>query len=104
LYCNAEYVTMEKQTINIIIGGRSYKFQVAPENESKVRAAAKKIETKVTSYLQRYENKDMQDILSIVLLDTTLSLISMENKDEMGDVMQQLQDLDKKLEKYISSR
>jgi len=95
---------MEKQTINIIIGGRNYKFQVAPENEPKVRAAAKKIETKVTSYLQRYENKDMQDILSIVLLDTTLSLISLENKDEISDVMQQLHDLDMKLEKYISSR
>ena len=37
---------MEKQTINITIGGRSYKFQVAPENEPKVRAAAKKIDAK----------------------------------------------------------
>ena len=95
---------MEKQTINITIGGRSYKFQVAPENESKVRAAAKKIDTKITSYLQRYENKDMQDILSIVLLDTTLNLISLENKEDMQDVMNQLRDLDTKLEKYISSR
>ena len=95
---------MEKQTINITIGGRSYKFQVAPENESKVRAAAKKIDTKITSYLQRYENKDMQDILSIVLLDTTLNLITLENKEDMQDVMNQLRDLDTKLEKYISSR
>ena len=95
---------MEKQTINITIGGRSYKFQVAPENESKVRAAAKKIDTKITSYLQRYENKDMQDILSIVLLDTTLNLISLENKEDMQAVMNQLRDLDTKLEKYISSR
>lgn len=95
---------MEKQTINIIIGGRNYKFQVAPENESKVRAAAKRIETKVTSYLQRYDNKDMQDILSIVLLDTMSVLISLENKDEISEVMNQLRDLDTKLEKYISSR
>ena len=103
MYCNAEHV-MERQTINIIIGGRSYKFQVAPENESKVRTAAKRIETKVTSYLQRYDNKDMQDILSIVLLDTMSVLISLENKDEISDVMNQLRDLDTKLEKYISSR
>ena len=95
---------MEKQTINIIIGGRNYKFQVVPENESKVRAAAKRIDTKVTTYLQKYENKDMQDILSIVLLDTTLSLISLENKEELSDVMKQLNDLDAKLESYITSR
>ena len=46
----------------------------------------------------------MQDILSIVLLDTMSVLISLENKDEISDVMNQLRDLDTKLEKYISSR
>ncbi|NLD21327.1 MAG: cell division protein ZapA [Bacteroidales bacterium] len=95
---------MEKQAINIVIGGRSYKFQVQPETESRVRDAGKRIEKKLNTYLKKYENKDMQDILSIVLLDTMAGLIALEEKDEISDVCRQLQDLDKKLEGYISGR
>ncbi len=95
---------MEKHNIKIIIGGRSYKYLLSPDMEETVRAAAKRIDSRLSSVKEKYREKDMQDILTIVLLEYMIKLIRLESNSETEQLMEELQSLDKKLGEYIISR
>ncbi|MBQ7253450.1 MAG: cell division protein ZapA [Bacteroidales bacterium] len=93
----------EKQKITVTIGGRKFTFHIQPDNEERVRAAVKKIEEKVSFYASKYATKDMQDILSIVLMEFVMQYISLEAKDDAKDLLAGIATLDKRLEEYIDS-
>ncbi|MBP5504626.1 MAG: cell division protein ZapA [Bacteroidales bacterium] len=93
----------EKQKITVTIGGRKFTFHILPENEERVRASVKKIEEKVAFYASKYATKDMQDILSIVLMEFVMQYISLEQKDDTKDMTEGLSALDRRLEEYINS-
>ena len=93
----------EKQKITVTIGGRKFTFHILPENEERVRESVKKIEEKVAFYASKYSTKDMQDILSIVLMDYGMQYISLEQKDDVKDVMESVEALDRRLDEYINS-
>ena len=93
----------EKQKITVTIGGRKFTFHILPESEERVRSSVKKIEEKVTFYAAKYSTKDMQDILSIVLMEFVMQYISLEEKDDLKGINEGLMALDSRLDEYINS-
>lgn len=94
---------MEKQKINVTIAGRPYPFVIKPEMEEQVRAAAARIEKYYSLYVNKYKEKDAQDIVSIILLETMNKLISLESKNTgfLKDMTDKLAGLDRELGEYI---
>ena len=45
----------------------------------------------------------MQDILSIVLMEFVMQYISLEQKDDVKDIMEGVKALDSRLDEYINS-
>ncbi len=93
----------EKQKIAVTIGGRKFTFHILPENEERVRQSVKKIEEKVSFYASKYATKDMQDILSIVLMEYVMQYISLEQKDDSKELTAGIANLDRRLDEYINS-
>lgn len=91
---------IHKATIKI--ADKSFIFHVTPEKESVYRRAAKRINDKIAFYQAKFSGRDTQDILSAVLLETMLSLISLEQKDAIGDDLRMLEQLNRRLDEYIN--
>ncbi len=54
--------------LNILIGDRTYRIKVLPENEAVVRGTLKIINEKILEFKTQYAGKDMQDYISMVLI------------------------------------
>jgi cell division protein ZapA (FtsZ GTPase activity inhibitor) len=54
--------------INIVIGDRSYRIRIKPEDEGAVRATLKTINDKIIEFKSQFAGKDMQDYASMVIL------------------------------------
>lgn len=93
----------ELQKISVTIGGRKYNFNILADAEERVRDAVKRIEEKVALYASKYSTKDMQDILSIVLMEYVIQYIALEQKDNTGEIMSGIEALGKRLDEYIDS-
>ena len=55
-------------TINIVIGDRTYRIKVEPENEEAVRKVVKTINDKIADFRSSFAGKDMQDYVAMVLV------------------------------------
>lgn len=56
------------RSINVWLGGRSYRIRVKPEEEGLVRSAVKLADDKVMEMRQHYAGRDDQDFMAMVLL------------------------------------
>jgi Cell division protein ZapA. len=92
---------MEKQRIKIEIADRSYPLNIKPEDEEVIRLAAKKINERINYYKNKYPSQDYQDTLSMILLQFAISLIGLEQNNELNGLLNELKLLDKKLNEYI---
>jgi hypothetical protein len=54
--------------INIVIGDRSYRIRIKPEDEGAVRGTLKIINDKIIEFKTQFAGKDMQDYASMVIL------------------------------------
>lgn len=54
--------------INIVIGDRSYRIRIKPEDEGAVRSTLKTINDKIIEFKTQFAGKDMQDYVSMVIL------------------------------------
>lgn len=54
--------------LNILIGDRTYRIKVLPEDEETVRGTLKVINEKILEFRTQYAGKDMQDYISMVLI------------------------------------
>lgn len=54
--------------LNILIGDRTYRIKVLPEDEEIVRGTLKIINEKILEFRTQYAGKDMQDYISMVLI------------------------------------
>ena len=68
-----------------------------------MRKAVKNINEAISKYKSRMSNIDEVDALSMVILQYAMSLVEIEQKDEVGSVMNELGALNKQLEDYIQS-
>ncbi len=92
---------MEQQSIQITIADRSYPLRIPAADEEKIRAAAKIINEKTSLYRKRYANRDIQDALSMALLQFVIRLIEAEQNEETNLIVEELKSLDNLLDDYI---
>jgi len=54
--------------ISALVGDRSYRIKISPEDEEVVRKTLKSINDKIVEYKTQFAGKDMQDYISMVLI------------------------------------
>ncbi len=54
--------------INVLVGDRTYRVRIEPENEEIVRKTVKTINTKLIEFKTNFSGKDMQDYIAMVIL------------------------------------
>ena len=54
--------------VNIIIGDRTYRLKIEPEDEETLRRSVKLINEKIIEFRGTFAGKDMQDFISMVLI------------------------------------
>lgn len=87
--------------VNIVIGDRSYRIKVTPEDEEHVRKTVKTINEKIIEFKTNFAGKDMQDYVAMVLI-WYATQVTADNKNATaeGDGIQSTEAL-KKLERQI---
>ncbi len=92
----------ELQSIQISIADRYYPLKIALQDEEKIRAAVKIINEKVDLYRKRFTSRDIQDALSITLLQFVIRLIEAEQREESSHIVEEIQNISNLLDEYIS--
>ena len=92
-----------KQKIKINIADRIYTLTIEASREEAMRKAVKNINEAIGKYKSRMSNIDEVDALSMVILQYAMSLVEMEQKDEIGSIINDVKVLDQQLEEYIQS-
>ena len=98
-------IVMSEQGISVRVGGKSYPMTVeSPEEEETIRKAERLIRSRITLYESNYAITDTKDLLSMCLLQFATEAISKTEQAENGDlqVMERLQQLNRKLEKALA--
>ena len=60
---------MEELSIRIRIANREFPMRVAPEEETRVRKAAKLVNERMQTYSDQFGIQDQQDLLAMVAFD-----------------------------------
>ena len=95
-------MTEDNLDIKIVLGGRTYKLKVLPREESIVRAAVKEINSQLIDYQQKFQSKDKQDFLTMMLLEQKVNAIRKENSENISENWsKKLDELDSLLTKYL---
>lgn len=89
-------MTMNEQLIplNIVIGDRTYRIRIKPEDEGAVRETVRVINEKVIEYKTHFSGKDMQDYIAMVLVwyateqsaKTQTTIDNREISDKLGQI------------------
>lgn len=69
---------MSEKSIKVTIAGRIYPVSVKPEEEERVREAAKRVDDSVKHLLDNYAVKDKQDLLAMTALQLATVLSESE--------------------------
>ncbi len=85
--------------INVVIADRPYPLRVKPEEEERVRNAARDINNKVKQFQTQYSGKDKQDFLAMSALMYAVEAASFHNKTVISDTSfgDRLDELDRML-------
>lgn len=78
-------MSSELININVIIADRPYPLRVKPEEEERVRNAARDINNKVKQFQTQYAGKDKQDFLAMSALMFAVEASSYQNKTVIND-------------------
>lgn len=88
----------------VVIGDRSYRIKVRPEDEQVVRITIKTINDKILEFRTQYAGKDMQDYISMVLAwyatEQNTGIAAEVEKDNLED---QLNSIEKLLDNQLKS-
>ncbi len=83
----------EKIKIHINLAGRQYPIRVLPEQEEIIRKAGKFLEKRINEVENIFEISDIQDILSIILIEMASELLlEKENKEKQEQMVHQKMD------------
>lgn len=64
---------MDELSIRIRIANREFPMRVAPEEETRVRKAAKMVNEQMHAYSEQFGIQDPQDLLAMVAFDSLVS-------------------------------
>jgi cell division protein ZapA len=88
--------------INIIIGDRSYRIRIKPEDEGAVRSTLKTINDKIIEFKTQFAGKDMQDYVSMVILWYATQTLPQTGNDLSPDFAETLGRLEEQLDKVLT--
>ncbi len=92
-----------KFSINIKIGERIYPLRIERADEERIRLAAKLINEKVTSYKQKYSDRDVQDCLAMACIQFANKMLELESKADDTPVVEAVQGLNDKIEQFLQN-
>ena len=87
--------------INIIIGDRSYRIRIKPEDEGAVRATLKTINDKIIEFKTQFAGKDMQDYASMVILWYATQTQAQSGNNSTPEFMATLNKMEEQLDKIL---
>ena len=91
-----------KQRITIDIAGRPYQFNIKNEDEEeRIRKAGKLIVEKLAQNKQRYNDKDVQDLLAFVALQFAIKTIELETKTGSTEQVNRLNKICEQLDTFL---
>jgi cell division protein ZapA len=93
----------EKQRIKITIAERQYPLTIHPSEEESMRIAVGKIREMVEFYKSKFKDRDVQDALSMSVLQFAVKLVKMEQNKELDNLVEDLKALDRQLDEYIAT-
>ena len=93
----------EKQRIKITIAERQYPLTIHPSEEENMRIAVGRIRALVDSYKTKFRGRDIQDALSMSLLQFAVKSVKLEQNKEFDNLVEDLKALDRQLDEYIAS-
>lgn len=93
-----------KLSIRVNIADRYYPLKAEPENEEKIRKAARMINEKILQYKQRYIDKDIQDFLAMASLQYVIKLAEEEDKQRSDKIPEALNELIKKIDSVLEEK
>jgi cell division protein ZapA (FtsZ GTPase activity inhibitor) len=85
--------------INVLIGDRTYRIKIQPEDEEMVRKTLKTINDKILEFKTNFSGKDMQDYVAMVLLWYATQLISEEQNAQTPAIDEIIRKIQTQLEK-----
>jgi hypothetical protein len=88
--------------INIVIGDRSYRIRIKPEDEGAVRGTLKTINDKIIEFKTQYAGKDMQDYASMVILWYATQTNPDSENGSSSEISSSLDKLEEQLDKILS--
>jgi len=91
----------DKLSIRVNVADRYYPLKVEPENEEKIRKAARMINEKVLQYKQRYTDKDVQDFLAMASLQYVVKLTEEEEKAGNDNLPAALNEMIRKIDSVL---
>jgi cell division protein ZapA len=93
----------EKQRIKVTIAERQYPLTIHPSEEENMRIAVGRIRALVESYKTKFRDRDIQDALSMSLLQFAVKSVKLEQNKEFDNLVEDLKALDRQLDEYIAS-
>jgi hypothetical protein len=88
--------------INIVIGDRSFRIRIKPEDEGAVRGTLKTINDKIIEFKSQFAGKDMQDYASMVLLWFATQTNPQSGEGVSSEFTESLGKLEEQLDKILA--
>lgn len=85
--------------INVVVGDRTYRIKIEPENEETVRKTVKIINDKLVEFKTLFAGKDMQDYIAMVVL--WYATTAGERANNEGEVTEKLRGIESLLDKVL---
>ena len=93
----------EKQSIKVTISERQYPLTIHPSEDENMRIAVGRIRALVDSYKTKFRDRDIQDALSMSLLQFAVKSVKLEQNKEFDNLVEDVKALDRQLDEYIAS-
>jgi cell division protein ZapA len=92
----------EKLRIKVTIAERQYPLTIQPSEEESLRIAVNKIREMVEFYKSKFKDRDLQDALSMSVLQFAVKYVRLEQNRELDGLIEDLKVLDKQLGEYLA--
>lgn len=90
--------------LNLVIGDRTYRVRINPNDEEVVRKTVKTINDKMLEFKTNFAGKDMQDYIAMVLVwFATEQNAAISNQVNLDNVSSRLQTLERMIDGVLES-
>ena len=95
-----------QKPIQLKIADKYYPLKCKRSEEGVIRKAASNINNKLLKYSSAYSRVDFEtkDLLALVAFHVSYENLTFQNKEDMSPLFDRIEQLNKELEEYLSSR